>query len=172
MQQIIDSKNINKYTMKNYLLIFLFTFSFLACKDNKPARSIPAVQKQTNKSETPTRTGNTITQKVTVGANTENTNIDANTALAMMANEKNIKVLDVRTLAETSDGSYPNCLKIDYNSEQFRTEINKLDKNDIYIVYCRSGGRSKNAVSMMKALGFSKAYNMKDGFDAFDKASK
>lgn len=154
--------------MKNYLLILTFGIALLACKE----QTAPTTQKQTEQSSSTSRTGNTITQKVTVGASAENTNIDVNTAIAMMANDKNIKILDVRTPSEISEGSYPNSIKINYNDSNFKTEINKLDKEDTYIVYCRSGGRSKKAVSIMKAFGFAKAYNMKDGFEALDKASK
>lgn len=158
--------------MKNYLLFILICTMLSACKNDKPTRPEAAVQTQNENKPTTTRDGNTITQKVTVAPTTEDTNIDAKTALAMMANDKNIKVLDVRTPDEIKDGSYPNSMKIDYNNPNFKTEINRLDKNDTYIVYCRSGGRSKKAVSMMKAFGFSKAYNMKEGFEGFEKASK
>lgn len=164
--------NINNINMKNYLIILLISFAFISCKDNKPNRPEPATQEQTTKSNPTKKEGNTITQKVTVGAQSENTNIDAKTALAMIANDKNIKVLDVRTPKEIKEGSYPNSIKLDFNSKEFKTGLNSLDKNDTYIVYCKSGGRSKKTVSRMKAIGFSKVYNMKEGFEALDKASK
>ena len=146
------------------LLILLTTTFLFACKG----------EKTTNESNNPSASNSngTITQKVTVKPDAKNSDIDVTAALAMMAKDKEIKVLDVRTPKEIKEGSYPNALQIDYNGDNFNSEINKLDKNDTYIVYCRSGGRSKKAVSKMKAFGFSKAYNMKDGYEALAKASK
>jgi len=82
------------------------------------------------------------------------------------------KVIDVRTDAEVSGGIYPNAMHIDIRDAEFKTKISKLDKEETYIVYCMSGGRSGKAVSIMRDLGFNKSYNMVDGYSGFSKASK
>ena len=72
-------------------------------------------------------------------------------------------ILDVRTPEEFADGHIENAINIDVNSGQFREDISKLNKNDTYLVYCRSGRRSDNARDIMEELGFSDVYNMTGG---------
>jgi len=73
-------------------------------------------------------------------------------------------MLDVRTLSEYSAGHLINAINFDYYAKDFRETIDKLGKWKTYLVYCRSGGRSAKAVSIMKELGFMKTYNMLGGF--------
>lgn len=72
-------------------------------------------------------------------------------------------ILDVRTPEEFADGHIENAINIDFNSGQFREDINKLNKDDTYLVYCRSGIRSDNARDIMEEIGFSNVYNMTGG---------
>ena len=58
--------------------------------------------------------------------------------------EKNTVVLDVRTKDEVSEGYIKGTtLFIDVNGGDFDAQIKKLDKSKTYLVYCRSGKRSK-----------------------------
>ena len=41
--------------------------------------------------------------------------------------------------------------------------MNELDKDKIYLIYCRSEGQSGNTLAMMKKLGFKEVYNMLGG---------
>ena len=45
----------------------------------------------------------------------------------------------------------------------FIDEINTLNKNKSYYVYCRSGARSAQAVQLMRDLGFNETYNLLGG---------
>ena len=72
-------------------------------------------------------------------------------------------ILDVRTHEEFAPGHIENATNIDKNSETFQDEINNLDKDKIYLVYCGSGGRSASALAIMQELGFMEAYNMLGG---------
>lgn len=72
----------------------------------------------------------------------------------------NLLILDVRTPEEFTSGHLNNAQNIDYNSEAFRDEVNKLDKGKIYIIHCRSGGRSAKALEIMKNLNFMEVYDM------------
>jgi len=69
----------------------------------------------------------------------------------------------VRTPEEFADGHIENAINLDYYSETFGDELNKLDKNKTYLVYCRSGRRSRNALDIMEELNFREAYNMSGG---------
>jgi rhodanese-related sulfurtransferase len=80
-------------------------------------------------------------------------------------NKSNSKfvILDVRTSDEFSDGHIENSINIDFYSETFSEDLDKLDKNKTYMVYCRTANRSGQALDMMKDLNFSEAYNMLGG---------
>ena len=75
------------------------------------------------------------------------------------------KILDVRTDAEIEDGIIPNAFNIDiYKGQEFISELEKLDKNDHYFVYCRAGSRSAQACAVMQQMGFEHTYNLEGGF--------
>jgi rhodanese-related sulfurtransferase len=81
-----------------------------------------------------------------------------------LENDENAVVLDVRTDAEVADGIIPNAIHIDiYKGQDFIDEIETLDKDKNYYVYCRSGKRSGQACSIMEQLGFENAYNLEGG---------
>tara|TARA_B100001063_G_C16310076_1_gene332513 strand:- start:170 stop:478 length:309 start_codon:yes stop_codon:yes gene_type:complete len=72
--------------------------------------------------------------------------------------------LDVRTPDEFNTSRIPNSINIDfYNPELFMEEVQKLDKEVSYFVYCRTGVRSANSCLLMKELGFSNTYNLIGG---------
>lgn len=78
-------------------------------------------------------------------------------------NRKNFVIIDVRTPEEYVDGHIENAINLDYYSKAFEDELNKLDKNKTYLIYCRSARRSGMALDTMKQLGFTKVYNMLGG---------
>ncbi len=72
--------------------------------------------------------------------------------------------LDVRTPDEFNISRIPNSINIDfYNPQLFMEEVQKLDKDLTYFVYCRTGVRSANSCLLMKELGVSKTYNLIGG---------
>ena len=72
-------------------------------------------------------------------------------------------IIDVRTPEEFAEGHVEDAIIIDFYSESFADELNALDKNKTYLIYCRSGGRSGKALKIMEELGFTKVYNMSGG---------
>ena len=72
-------------------------------------------------------------------------------------------IMDVRTPGEFASGYIEGAVNIDYYSEEFRDRLNKLDKEKIYLIYCRSGNRSGKALNIMKELAFRETYNMMGG---------
>lgn len=85
---------------------------------------------------------------------------DAYNKIQENKNNPNLVILDVRTPEEYAEGHIENSVNIDFNADDFKTNINKLDKNKTYLVYCRSGNRSKKAIAVMKELGFKEIYNI------------
>lgn len=75
----------------------------------------------------------------------------------------NFVILDVRTPEEFLGEHIENAVNLDYYSDTFRNDLNKLDKNKTYLIYCRSGSRSENALNIMKELDFGEVYNMSGG---------
>jgi rhodanese-related sulfurtransferase len=72
-------------------------------------------------------------------------------------------ILDVRTPREFADGHIEGALNLNYNAPTFKDDLNGLDKTKMYLVYCRTGRRSKGAFDMMKALEFQEVYHMLGG---------
>lgn len=95
---------------------------------------------------------------------------DAHQLIQQNLNNDNFVVLDTRTTGEYDRGHLQNALFIDYSSPSFKAEIEKLDKNKTYVIYCHSGGRSKTTLNLMRKLGFKEAYNMIGGIVAWSKA--
>ena len=81
-----------------------------------------------------------------------------------LAQDENAVILDVRTEDECSQGIIPNAINIDiYKGQGFIYQVEELDKSKSYYVYCRSGGRSEQACSLMNQMGFEKTYNLMGG---------
>ena len=78
-------------------------------------------------------------------------------------NNPDFVIIDVRTPEEFADGHIENAINLDYYSETFRDELNKLDKGKKYLIYCRSGNRSGKALNIMQELNFREVYNMSGG---------
>jgi rhodanese-related sulfurtransferase len=75
-------------------------------------------------------------------------------------NNKNFVIIDVRTDAEFKEGHIENAINMDYyGGDVFEKNLNQLDKNKSYAIYCRSGHRSGLAFKIMEKLGFNEVYN-------------
>ena len=73
-------------------------------------------------------------------------------------------ILDVRTADEYNRGIIPGAVNIDiYKGQGFIDEVEKLDKNKNYYVYCAAGARSGNACNAMNQLRFKNTYNLAGG---------
>ncbi len=63
-------------------------------------------------------------------------------------------VIDVRGPDEVAEGAIVGATVLDFNAGEFQAKIGDYDRNAAYLVYCRSGNRSGQAVAIMKELGF------------------
>ncbi len=79
-------------------------------------------------------------------------------------------ILDVRTPEETAQGKIEGAIEIDVNDPSFDEKIQALDKEKIYLVYCRSGVRSVTSCNKMADQGFTRLYNLKGGYTAWSEA--
>ena len=97
-------------------------------------------------------------------------NISPGAAYGLIQENKNnpdFVILDVRTSGEFASGHIENAINLDYYSATFRDDLDKLDKDKTYVIYCHSGGRSGNALKIMEELGFMKVYNILGGISAW-----
>jgi rhodanese-related sulfurtransferase len=84
---------------------------------------------------------------------------------SQLAADENAVILDVRTEEECLDGIIPGAINIDiYKGQGFIYKLDELDKMKNYYVYCKVGGRSGQACSIMNELGFEHTYNLLGGF--------
>ena len=84
--------------------------------------------------------------------------IDGQSALDMMNNETDYIIIDVRTESEYQQGHIKNAINIPNESiDESVSEILK-DKDQLLLVYCRSGNRSKQASEKLAKLGYSNIY--------------
>ena len=80
--------------------------------------------------------------------------IDMDEAIAMMEAESDYIILDVRTPEEFSEKHIPGAINV-ANETIGSEEIPELpDKDQLILVYCRSGNRSKQASEKLVALGY------------------
>ena len=84
--------------------------------------------------------------------------------------DDNFVIMDVRTPEEYADGHIEKAINLDYYSETFEDELNQLDKDNIYLIYCRTGGRSGLALDIMAELSFREVYNMLGGIEEWEAA--
>ena len=77
-------------------------------------------------------------------------------------------ILDIRTPGEYQSGHLKNSIMIDFYSETFAEEINRLDKGKTYLIHCRSGNRSTRSMGLFKKLKFQKIYHLSSGINGWN----
>ena len=78
--------------------------------------------------------------------------------------EQNTHVLlDVRTPEEFFEGHIKGAANINFYKSDFEKKLDALDKKKKYLVYCRSGNRNRQAMFLMRDLGFEEVFNLEKG---------
>ncbi len=90
-------------------------------------------------------------------------NHDSKSFAMQIKNNPDAVIIDVRTKMEYNQGRIANSKLIDIYKPGFIDEIQKLDKNVKYLIYCRSGNRSYFAVTKMLELGFTDVCHLGSG---------
>jgi rhodanese-related sulfurtransferase len=87
----------------------------------------------------------------------------------LLANDDNAVIIDSRTPNEWRAGVFKNSLLMNINDRQsFKDQVNKLDKEKNYYVYCRSGIRSIQACQVLESAGVKTTYNLLGGILAWN----
>ena len=90
-------------------------------------------------------------------------NIKASAAESLLRENPNMTVLDIRTPKEFYLGHISKAINIDYKDDNFEEELKKLDRNQTYLMHCRSGRRSGLALENFSKLGFQHIIHVTDG---------
>ena len=81
-------------------------------------------------------------------------NITAEEAKEIMDNEEGYIILDVRTQEEYDEGHIPGAIVISHEEIAEKADEVLTDKEQLILVYCRSGRRSKIAAEALVELGY------------------
>ena len=84
----------------------------------------------------------------------EYVNITAEEAKQIMDSEEGYIILDVRTQEEYDQGHIPGAIVISHEEIAEKAEEVLTDKDQLILVYCRSGRRSKIAAEALAELGY------------------
>ena len=93
---------------------------------------------------------------------------------AKIIEQKEVRLIDVRTAKEFAEGHIANAENKDVNSSSFGTDIvpqKGKKKSNVLAVYCRSGKRSLKAAGILAPKGFT-VYNLDGGILAWQRAGK
>jgi len=72
-------------------------------------------------------------------------------------------LLDIRTPDEYAAARISGSENIDFYEADFAAQLAQLDPDGTYVVYCRSGNRSGQAMEIFRDLGFAEVYEIDGG---------
>lgn len=81
-------------------------------------------------------------------------NITTEEAKQIMDTEEGYIILDARTQEEYDEGHIPGAIQISHDEIEEKAEGMLPDKDQLILVYCRSGRRSKIAAETLVELGY------------------
>lgn len=91
---------------------------------------------------------------------------------ASVIQDQDVQRLDVRTVAEYSEGHIPGTMNINVLDDSFATIADSvLQKDKPVALYCRSGKRSKKAAAILSSKGYV-VYDLDKGFNAWQEAGE
>ncbi len=94
-------------------------------------------------------------------------NIGPHDAQALIDSRPDIIIIDARTPDEFSKGHLNRARLLNVQESEFYNDILELPIDGTYLVYCKAGTRSTQAISLMAGEGFKNIYNLDGGFDSW-----
>lgn len=82
------------------------------------------------------------------------------------------QLIDVRTTKEYQSGHLANATHMHIYDADFSKRVDSLDKDQTVYVYCKAGGRSSEAVELLRQKGFVHIVELEGGMDAWNEAGK
>lgn len=95
--------------------------------------------------------------------------VDIQGAQAIINDNSNIIIIDVREPAEFDQGHLPNAINIPRGVLEFKLDHPSLKDNHAahFLIYCKVGGRGALATHTLQRLGYTNIVNMDGGFQAW-----
>ena len=90
----------------------------------------------------------------------KSSNLNQDQAYAELSQDKSIKLIDVRTRLEFSEGHIPHSVNIPLDTLESRLAKSLPNKDAKIFVVCYSGARAKTAVSELKKVGYTQVFNI------------
>lgn len=82
------------------------------------------------------------------------------------------QIIDVRTPKEYKSGHIEGAVNMHIYDKDFEQRVDTLKKDEPVYVYCKVGGRSAEAVEILKSKGFTDIVELEGGIDAWNEAGK
>lgn len=76
------------------------------------------------------------------------------------------KIIDIRTKEEFDTSKIEGAINIDFYGD-FEREIDYLNRDGIYLIYCQSGNRSGQAMPIFEKMQFQQVYELAGGFNSW-----
>ena len=77
---------------------------------------------------------------------------------------EDVQLIDIRSRANYTDAHIVNAVNIVFD-EEFRKNLNSLDKSRPVLLYCTDGSKSKKALKILKRMGFQNVQELDEGFE-------
>jgi len=81
-------------------------------------------------------------------------------AKEMMENNAEVVLVDVRTYEEYVAERIPNAIWVPLTDLETQAPLKMADLKATYIIYCRSGNRSVEAILLLKEMGYKSLYDL------------
>lgn len=132
---------------------------FVGCGNN-------STEKKNANTETASQSSSNLSKETSSQSVSKDISIEESKKLI---NEGNVNlILDVRNEDEFAKGHLKNAIQIPVKElKENLSDIEKF-KDELVLVYCRSGKRSAEAVDILKENGFKNLVHMKDGISKWD----
>ncbi len=88
--------------------------------------------------------------------------------VALVQESTALQLVDVRTAREFEKGAIPGAVNIDVDDDNFDKKVKQFSTDTPIYIYCRTGIRSKNAAKRVAELGFTKVYELHEGYKGWE----
>jgi rhodanese-related sulfurtransferase len=88
---------------------------------------------------------------------------EAAAVILALQDDARFVLLDIRTPEEVETEHLPGAVNLDSRSAGFENELATLDRELIYLIYCRTANRTGQAFDLMTQMGFTKIYDLQGG---------
>lgn len=93
---------------------------------------------------------------------------EAHTLIQENQGDASFVILDVRTPEEYDEGHIEGAVNLNFYDDDYREQLENLDRDDTYLLFCRSGNRSGQTLDIMEELEFMTIYHMTGGMNEWN----